>query len=262
MLCFLSPKFFESPEGIQITVLAAGQGDSSIFEFPDGRVMVIDGGPKEEYLLKVLKRQKIKKINVLALSHPDADHIMGFFRVLEEIEVLEIWHSGFDRRNFLMSKLLDLASQKKIKIKTVRELHGKHDFGDSSVTILAPQKFDPQSSTNNNSLVIKVALGQDSALWPGDLESEKESQATVDWKATVLKAPHHGSKSSSSRHLVKMVAPEHVIFCTQAENKFGFPYPAVKERWEASHAKTWDTGIKGELRLTLTGSGVLVRSYL
>jgi competence protein ComEC len=262
LLCFLSPKFFEDPNGIQITVLAAGQGDSSVFEFPDGHIMVIDGGPKEEYLLKFLKRRQISRIDILVLSHPDADHIVGFFKVLEEIKVLEIWHSGFDERHLLMKKLLALAAYKKIRIKTARELIGRHVLGDSHVAVLAPIEFDQNSSTNNNSLVIKAALGQDSALWPGDLESEKEQQASVHWKATVLKAPHHGSKSSSSEHLVKMVAPKHVIFCTQAQNKFGFPDPMIKKRWEDSQAKTWDTGKQGELRLTLTGSGVIVRSYL
>lgn len=224
--------------------------------------MVIDGGPKEEYLLKFLKRRRISKIDILVLSHPDADHIMGFFRVLEEISVQEIWHSGFDRSNFLMSKMLDLAERKKIRLRTARELRGEHRFGESRVIVLAPSKFDLGSTTNNNSLVVKVVLGEDSALWPGDLETEKESQASLDWKAKVLKAPHHGSKSSSSEHLVKMVLPEHVIFCTQAENNFGFPDPRIKKRWETIGARAWNTGDQGEIKVILTGIGVHVKSHL
>lgn len=161
-----------------------------------------------------------------------------------------------------MGRMLGLAWKKKIRIRTAQELIGKHDVGESRVWVLAPKTFDPHSTTNNNSLVLKIALGQDSALWPGDLESEKESQASPDWRAKVLKAPHHGSKSSSSEHLVKMVSPDHVIFCTQAENNFGFPDPEIKKRWEAIRAKTWNTGTEGEIKLIFTGAGVHVRSHL
>ncbi len=224
--------------------------------------MLVDGGPREDYLFNFLKRKQIKKIDLLVLSHPDADHIVGFFRVLEALDVREIWHSGFDKSHFLMRKLLLLAEQKRIRVRTLPELLGEHDFGKSQVTVLAPAEFDPENTTNNNSLVIKVSFGADSALWPGDLESEKERSADSSWRANILKAPHHGSKSSSSEHLVRTVMPEHVIFCTQAENNFGFPHPNIKKRWEDARAKTWETGTQGKIDIILTGSGVLVESYL
>ncbi|MEI6804886.1 MAG: MBL fold metallo-hydrolase [Myxococcaceae bacterium] len=262
LVCFLGPKLFEGSSGVYITVLPAGQGDSSLFEFPNGQVMLIDAGPKEEYLLSFLKRKQISTIDVLVLSHPDGDHIMGFFRVIEELKVKEIWHSGFDKSHFLMAKLLNLAEQRKILVKKIPELLGEHAFGDSRVWVLAPTHFDSKQSTNNNSMVVKIVMGNDSALWPGDLESIRETQALPSWKASVLKAPHHGSKSSSSEHLVKTVSPQHVIFCTQAENNFGFPNPIIKERWEMAKAKTWDTGTQGKIDIVLTGHGVQVSSFL
>lgn len=264
VLCALLvvPNYVGTRSGIHIAVLPAGQGDASVFEFPNGRIMLIDGGPREDYLLNYLKQKRISRIDFLVLSHPDADHIVGFFRVLEELEVLEIWHSGFDTSYPLMRKFLALAKQKNILIKIIPDLIGEHQIGDSLVTVLAPKLFDSQSSANNNSLVLKISLGRDSALWPGDLESEKEQLASPEWKANLLKAGHHGSKTSSSEQIVKSVAPEHVIFCTQAENNFGFPHEEITKRWEATGAKLWDTGTQGKIDVTLTGNGIFIKTFL
>lgn len=262
LCCFLWPKIFSGPAGIHITVLPVGQGDSSVFEFPGGQVMVIDGGPREDYLFDFLRQKRISKIDILVLSHPDADHMIGFFRVLEAIKVKEIWHSGFDKNHSLMRKFLMLAEKRKIKIKIADELLGEHHLGESKITVLAPMQFDPQSSTNSNSMVIKVSLGTDSALWPGDLGHEREQLASLDWSAKILKAPHHGSKGSSSNYFVKMVSPEHVIFSTQAENNFGFPHQQVRQRWRDAKAKVWDTGTQGRIDVVLTGKEVLIRSFL
>ncbi|MES2504700.1 MAG: ComEC/Rec2 family competence protein [Myxococcota bacterium] len=261
-LLVLVPSVLARQEGVLITVLPVGQGDASYFEFPDGRNMVIDGGPRETYLYNFLRRKGVRKLDVLALSHPDADHIVGLFEVVKNLEVGEIWHSGFDARHPLMARLLDLARVRGCKVRAVNDLHGEHHFGQAVVTVLYPAPSMISESTNNNSMVLKVAFGATSALWPGDLESIAEQRADPTWQADVLKAPHHGSKSSSSEHLVQQVRPRHVIFCTQAQNQFGFPHESVKKRWELASAKTWDTGSQGQLQISLTGSAVIVQPYL
>ncbi|MBL4817598.1 MAG: ComEC/Rec2 family competence protein, partial [Deltaproteobacteria bacterium] len=141
------------PGGVHITVLPVGQGDSTLFEFPNGKVMLVDGGPREEYLLTALRRKGVKQIDIMALSHPDADHIVGFFRVLDEIRVTEIWHSGFDESSALMAHFLRKARKKGARIFSAAELEEKQQIGDAIISILHPKKFNPKATKNNNSLV-------------------------------------------------------------------------------------------------------------
>lgn len=264
VLCglLIIPNYWEDKSGVRISVLPVGQGDASVFEFPNGQVMLIDGGPREDYLLNYLRQKRISKIDILVLSHPDADHIMGFLRVIEELKIQEIWHSGFDKTHVLMRQFLDLAEKNKILIKKVPEILGEHWVGESKITVLAPENFDSKRTTNNNSLVVKISFGNQSALWPGDLESEREQLALPSWKSNVLKAPHHGSKSSSSEMFVQMVSPEYVIFCTQAENNFGFPRPEIKTRWEQAKAKILDTGTQGKIEIILKEKETKINSFL
>ena len=160
-----------------------------------------------------------------------------------------------------MRRLLLLAQQKKIRVQMIPEILGEHFLGEAIVTVLAPVVFDPKISTNNNSLVLKIKFGEDTALWTGDIESKQEQMASRAWQAKILKAPHHGSKSSSSDHLVQMVSPEQVIFCTQAENNFGFPHEKIKRRWEDARAEVLDTGILGKIEVVLSGNGIFVETF-
>ncbi len=256
------PGYFGEPEGVKITVLPAGQGDSSVFEFPDGQVMVIDGGPREEYLLRFLRQRHIKKIDIVVLSHPDADHLVGLLRVLEEIPVQEIWHSGFSGESGLMKQFLELASKNKALVRVASELLGIHQLGGASINVLAPTHFDQNKTANDNSLVVKVTYGSNSALWPGDIESGAENQAHEGWASDIVKAPHHGSQTSSSAYFIKHVEARQVIYSTGPDNQFSFPHEQVKRRWQEAGAKAWDTAEHGLLQVFLTGSQVIIKPFL
>ncbi len=271
------PNFF-SPSGIRITVLPVGQGDSAVFEFPSGQVMIIDGGgafshaadPGSSVVLPFLERRGIRKIDVMVVSHPDPDHILGLITVADNMEVGEIWHSGFDVQHPLMKRLMIIAASKDIPMKATRELLGKHALGNSIVEVLAPQPTEKTDlyedlDVNDNSLVLAIRHGNDSALWPGDIEAMGEERflhANSVKAVSLVKAPHHGSKTSSTPDFVHALSPRHVIFCTKEDNLFGFPHAPVVSRWHSIGAQLWNTGTDGEITVWLTGSGTVVKPYL
>ena len=117
----------------------------------------------------------------------------------------------------------------------------------------------------DNSLVLRIGLGDDRALWPGDLEQWGERyllREKPDLQAAVLKAPHHGSRTSSTPSFIEAVAPDHVIFPTGRGNMFGFPHQAVKARYRAAGATLWDTAHHGQMDVWLTGRGVVIDPYI
>ncbi|MFZ9889227.1 MAG: ComEC/Rec2 family competence protein, partial [Myxococcota bacterium] len=116
----------------------------------------------------------------------------------------------------------------------------------------------------DNSLVVRVRSGEDSALWTGDIERWGERYLVAsgaDLRATVVKAPHHGSRTSSSDEFIAAAGAAHVLFTVGRSNQWGFPHPEVVERWRHAGAQPWDTASRGELTFRLTGRGVEVESY-
>jgi competence protein ComEC len=265
------------PDGVSISVLPVGQGDSSVFELPNDDVILIDGGgqwdeqwdPGENLIVPFLLRKSIKRIRLVVLSHPDPDHLLGLLAVVDKIQVDELWHSGFTRAHPLMRRLLDKATAKGIRIRSGSAIWGEHYFGDVRVQVLAPIPEDrmplySELTANDNSLVIHFSFGKDSALWTGDIEEWGENYLLRNepqiLRANILKAPHHGSRTSSQPAFIRQVDPEHVIFTTGRENIFGFPHPEIWTRYQGAGAKLWDTAQHGKMVFHMTGHGIEVNS--
>jgi len=271
-LCLLAllPNWLH-PSGVRITVLPVGHGDASVFEFPSGAIMLVDGGgawhdrsdPGLDIILPFLQRRGIRRIDVMALSHPDPDHIKGLFSVAKNIEVGTIWHSGFTDDHPLMTKLIALAQDKNIPLKSLSLSVPQIRVGEATIRALN-MRAGNKLGTNDSSLVLMVCLAKDCALWPGDIEHEGESMlvgAHPILNASVVKAPHHGSKTSSTQAFVDATHPAHVVFSTDRDNLWGFPHSQVVNRWKDIGAQLWNTGVQGELTFWLTGHGVKVSSF-
>lgn len=276
LVLILLPCLLE-PTGLKITVLAVGQGDSSVFQTPSGHTVVVDGGgvvastynPGQSIVAPFLQRKGIKHIDVMVVSHPDPDHILGLFPLMENFSVGELWHSGYTRTHPLMKQLIELAQKKNVLVKDVNSLLGKHFLGNTKIEVLGPKPSNHdlifhELGTNDNSLVLRFSYGKTSALWPGDIEFWGENyllEAHAKLQTNVVKAPHHGSKTSSSPAFVAATKASHVIFCTGTNNRWHFPHSQVLKRWQDTGAQTWNTGENGQITLWLTGTEIKVQPF-
>jgi competence protein ComEC len=78
---------------------------------------------------------------------------------------------------------------------------------------------------------------------------------------TVLKAPHHGSRTSSSPEFVRRVRPKHVVFCVGRNNRFGFPHREVEGRYTAEGAQCHRTDLDGAVTVKSDGKTVTVEHF-
>jgi hypothetical protein len=118
---------------------------------------------------------------------------------------------------------------------------------------------------NNRSLVLKLTYGAISVLFTGDIEQEAESfllQTGHDLRATILKVPHHGSRTSSSEAFVRAVNPSVAVISVQRDSRFGHPHPAVVERYRRLGALILRTDEFGAITIRTDGQSVWVEPFV
>ena len=117
--------------------------------------------------------------------------------------------------------------------------------------------------SNNHSVVLRLQFGQISFLLPGDIEApveEKLVASGVPLTATVLKSPHHGSRTSSSEAFLEAVEPQVVVISVGAENRFGHPSLEVIERYAAYGLPVLRTDQRGTIEFITDGEQLWVET--
>ena len=234
---------------LRVTFLDVGQANAALVEFPGGKKMLIDGGgfPRGHFdvgkmvVAPHLWHSKIRHIDYLALSHPQADHMNGLRFIARVFDPKEFWCNGDERKTSTFRELMAIIDSKKIKKLLPASLVNGREINDVRIEVLHPDPgshalklFDDKARLNNNSLVLKISYQGRSFLFPGDLERSGEdvliANAGNALKSDILLSPHHGSKSSSSIEFLQMVRPGICVISSGEGNFFGFPHEQTISR--------------------------------
>lgn len=241
--------------------LDVGEGDSSLFIFPNGQTMLIDAGPEDagRNVVKYLKSLHVKKIDCLVATHPHSDHIGGMIDVMGKFEIGKVWDSGFvlgskPQKDFY----LEIKRQ---KIRFGRPKRGYAEkFGDVSVEVLAPAKEirNSPSDANNNSIVLLIKYGSVSFLMAGDMEIQERGTIWPPPGCTVLKAAHHGSRNGTDKKFLEATSPKIVILSYGKGNRYGHPHKETTDAVAEMGIKRFDTA-EGTLRFKTDGTRITYR---
>lgn len=249
---------------LSIKVLDIGQGDAILIKANGQSVLVdtADVGQRDK-LISLLKKENLKTIDKVIITHPHADHLGGMPRVMENFKIGKIYDSGKTTTTSLYKQYLTGVSKKNIPFEVVVPGSEIVISKEIKLKILAPDKsMLKDSNLNNSSIVAKLIYNQFSMLLTGD--AEKESEAIMlksyakELKSTVLKSPHHGSSSSSSQEFLKAVKPEAVIISLAANNDFHHPHPSVMDRYKRAKIKIYRTDTDGTVQITSDGKSYSV----
>ncbi|MFJ5764821.1 DNA internalization-related competence protein ComEC/Rec2 [Lysinibacillus sp. NPDC093210] len=265
----------------KITFLNVGQGDCTIIELPFRRaVYVVDAGgvlrfrqepwkvsnsPYEvgrQVVVPFLKGKGIREVDILILTHPDADHVEGAEEVLEEITMREIHVTPGSLNTPAMQDLLAEATKQKVPVKEKMEGTSWH-VGSTSFHYLSPR--DTHYEGNDDSIVLFIQQQSFHALLTGDLEEAGERQLIKLYgqqlaNITLLKAGHHGSKTSSIEPFVELLQPSLTVFSAGRNNRYQHPHDIVVERFKKRRLATKTTSIDGTIEVTIYRDKWIVRT--
>lgn len=229
---------------LKVVFLDIGQGDSIYIEAPNGRQVLIDGGPDAKLLLSLAKVMPFadRSIDMLIATHPDSDHIGGFPILLDNYKVNSIIENGATSTSAVYSSLEDKISKDKVnKIIAHRGMHIiLDDKKNIYIDILFPDRDITKLDSNEGSIVAKLVYGDNSFMFTGDAPIYTEN--LIEWnennntlKSDVLKLGHHGSRTSSSILWLEKVNPEVAIISAGKDNRYGHPHQELLDRLSFLH---------------------------
>ncbi len=237
---------------IEVHFLNVGQGDSTLVKCGD-HAMLIDAGDntKGTTIQLYLKKQGVKKLDYLILTHPDADHIGGADVIVTKYEINQVFMSSAKKDTKTYRELIDALKYKSINWSTPA-VGNEYRLGDAKFTIIAPVKsYDSsEEASNNSSIGLILQNGANRFLFTGDAEEEAEKDIVsgkIDLLADVYQVGHHGGKTSSGEGLVGAVKPKWAVISCGEDNSYGHPHAETLNRFRSMGIKVFRTDEQGTI---------------
>ena len=235
----------------QINVLDVGQGLSVVVSTKN-HSLVYDTGAKYDtgfslatsVLIPFLQHQGMETVDKLILSHKDNDHAGGVEELISsfpDMQVLDVMGDYSDC-----------------------QFPSSWDWDGVHFSIYSPFELLPYLG-NNSSCVLKISSKNGSILLTGDIEEPVEYRLTKKFphhiKSDVLLVPHHGSRTSSSKAFIKLVAPKVAVNSSGFANQFNHPHPLIKQLYLDQGIIFYDTQTKGMIKLVFKDHDIKIQQY-
>ena len=270
----------EAKGQLTISMLDIDQGDAVLIQTGVKNILIDTGddkyyedgkkGKENTQLLTELQKLKIDHIDTLVMTHAHADHIGKADKVIAQYGVKELVYNGIPSTSKYFINALKAAKAngtQQVKVKAGDVL----DFGNGvSFEIVSPSqslidedtaaiKAKKKVDVNNESVVGRLTFGNFAMLFTGDAEGPVEKDMVASYgkklKCQVLKAGHHGSKTSSTAEFLKLVQPESVVMSLGVNNQYGHPHEALLNRLQKQGIKNiYRTDANGTITIVSDGS--------
>ena len=253
-----------APEGlpaadatIKVQVLDVGQGLSVLLNCGD-EAMLYDGGDRDtsSFVVAYLKKQGIKTLNYVVVSHYDSDHLAGVIGAINVFDAETLIAPNYTADTKLYASFEKAVQNYDLTV-TSPVPGDTYPFGSGTFQILAPWATDYENE-NDYSVVLRISLGDSSLLLTGDATENSELEIMENGMAlasSVFLAGHHGSAGSTSEAFLKAVSPDYAIISC-GSNSYGHPAKRVVELLKANSIPLYRTDLQGTISFMLTSQGI------
>jgi competence protein ComEC len=258
---------------LRITAVDVGQGDAFLVTAPDRQTLMVDAGGipvgafdiGDRIVGPALRARGLRRLDYVALTHADLDHLGGAAALLRDFAPREVWAGVPVAGHAPLEALRGLARATRTPWRWLQR-GDRLEMGRVEVIAHHPPMpdWERQRVRNDDSLVLEVRYGAVSVWLTGDISEavERELLAAADHRRlNVLKAAHHGSLTSSGRRWVEHLRPAAVLVSAGRGNLFGHPAPAVVARYKSVGAEVFRTDKDGQIELVTNGLSLEVSTF-
>ncbi|HEU4698033.1 MAG TPA: DNA internalization-related competence protein ComEC/Rec2 [Gemmatimonadales bacterium] len=255
------------PGTLALHFLDVGQGDAAALRTPGGHWIVVDAGPRDprnprrdagrQVVVPFLRRQGVRAVDVLVVSHAHADHLGGADALLERLPVRLVTEPGELVSDPLYREFLDDVAGAGVRWHPGRPGE-RFEVDGVRFSVLHPDTAWTEwgDDLNEDSLVLLVEYGRFRALFAGDAGFPAESLlAGRVGRVALLKVGHHGSAGSSSDRWLAELGPRVGVVSVGARNRYGHPAPSALARLRGHGVSVWRTDRDGTISVMVTHAG-------
>jgi competence protein ComEC len=248
---------------LEVHVLDVGQGDALVLVHPDVTLLIDTGRHDRSDVVPLLRSLGVTRIDVLVITHPHADHIGQFDRVLAAFDVDEVWWSGASTTTRTFERAVAALEASDARYEEPRA-GATTMLGPLMIEILHPAAGDPLGDLNDASIALRITYGAFRMVTTGDAERSAEARMVARHgerlAADVLRLGHHGSSTSTTPAFLAAVSPSVAVYSAGAGNRYGHPHAEVVERVRASGVTLYGTDVNGTVTVVTDGVTFEVRT--
>ncbi len=265
---YIALQSVETSNLLSVYFLDVGQGDAIYIEAPNGKQMIIDGGPGTALLgeLPGYLPAGDRSIDVILNTNPDADHYSGFIPLLGRYDIGAIVDPVTTNDTALRKTYDDAVAAEDVP--HIGAAQGMKIILDTEHNIyyevLFPDRDVSRWNSNDGSIVGRLVYGETSFMLMGDATARTEGIVRVNSNPSILdvdviKLGHHGSKTSSTESWLMATTPDYAIISAGCDNRYGHPHPEVMARIDAHGITPYGTCEYGTIEMKSDGKSLVTK---
>lgn len=253
-----------SLDELKVHYIDAGQADATLFEFADESeeytILYDTGDWNKTDVVDYLSNEGITELDLVIVSHPDADHIGQLDKVIDQFEVGEVWMSGNTTTSDVFARSLKAIQENEVGYYEPRA-GDQFDIGPLKIEIIYPVELT--GNTNADSISMMVSYGEIDFMFTADAGKAQEIEMVNSGKnvnAEILSLGHHGSNTSSESAFIDAVSPEVAIYSAGVDNSYGHPHKEVTSMIKDKGIELYGTDVYDTILVTTNGTEYTIRS--
>jgi len=249
------------PSRLTVRFLDVGQGDATLIQHPDGTAVLVDGGPPEAGVSRLLRRAGVRRLALVVATHPSRDHHGGLRDVLRRFPVGLLLNGGDRTRDRGFRAVLGEAARRGIRqVPAIAPM--RLDAGGLTIRVLSPPPRPPgppPDDPNPRAVVVVVSSGDFDLFLSADAESEALLPLDLP-DVEAMKVPHHGSADPGLPEVLERLRPEMAAIEVGEGNTYGHPRPSTLAALDRAGVPTYRTDQDGTVTLTIDEGGMRVQT--